>query len=427
MHLIKISEIKYEREKRLRSSLDQQKIRQLAASIDRQRQAGHKQGLTQPIVLTRDRVLVVGENRIEAHKGLGLDEIWFEYTDVTDEAHLILMELEENSCRTKLEYPDECRGMQKAAALGWSYSEIGEAAGGYSRQRIHQKLLVAKHLHDPRVAKAPNETTALRRAQALEAREKNASEGAKQEPDAEASPIQCTDFRKWAPKYEGPKFNHIHWDPPFGIRADESGQNPAGYHDAPGILEELCATFSEHLDRFCAPDAHMIFWCASSLIHQVKAYKFLRSLPGFTFDEVPLVWHKPTGITPDALRRPRREYEVAFFGWRGEARILQVRSNIQSATKTDGGHEHEKPVGLLRYWFEMFVDETTAMLDPTCGGATSLEAAMACGAGRVLGLEISQETARKARARLAGMKVNFRLRDAPPPPIGGPTLEDLGV
>ena len=49
---------------------------------------------------------------------------------------------------------------------------------------------------------------------------------------------------------------------------------------------------------------------------------------------------------------------------------------------------------------EMLVDDTTLMLDPTCGSASSLRAAESLGAKQVLGLEIDQQYIEPARLAL---------------------------
>jgi hypothetical protein len=372
--------------------------------------------------------LIVGEHRYLAHKHLKRETISVTYTDVTDLRELRAMKITENLHRIGPEdWQEEARWTKEYHELtGKSLREVGEDLGRKTKGRISQLLTVARHLDDPRVAQCTNSLTAYNRATEIEAREKRVEPSILSPADDEASPIIRADFAKWAAEYTGPRFNALHCDFPFGIGAQDSGQNPAGYHDAPEVYHELCATLRERLDNFCAPDAHMLFWCASPIEKQYQTYRFLRTLPGFEFDDVPLIWHKPTGITPAHHQQPRRCYEVCFFGWRGNAKILQLRDNARAAVKSAGGHPHEKPAELLRYWFEMFVDSTTALLDPTCGGGTSLQAALACGASRVLGLELNPDTANNARVRLGGIAVDFRANRHPPPDrsIG---LEDLGL
>jgi len=46
---------------------------------------------------------------------------------------------------------------------------------------------------------------------------------------------------------------------------------------------------------------------------------------------------------------------------------------------------------MLRHFFQMFVDNGTRMLDPTCGSGSALRAAVSAGAENVLGLEMDKE------------------------------------
>jgi DNA modification methylase len=54
---------------------------------------------------------------------------------------------------------------------------------------------------------------------------------------------------------------------------------------------------------------------------------------------------------------------------------------------------------MLRHFFSMFVDETTTMLDPTCGSGASLRAAEDLGAKLVVGLELDPNYAKSANQR----------------------------
>jgi DNA modification methylase len=59
---------------------------------------------------------------------------------------------------------------------------------------------------------------------------------------------------------------------------------------------------------------------------------------------------------------------------------------------------------MLRHFFRMFVDDSTSMLDPTCGSGTALRAANELDAAHVLGLEINPEFAEDAELLLAGTR-----------------------
>ena len=54
-------------------------------------------------------------------------------------------------------------------------------------------------------------------------------------------------------------------------------------------------------------------------------------------------------------------------------------------------HMSGKHEPMLKHFFSALIDNTTLMLDPTCGSGTSLIAAESLGAQKVLGLEINPE------------------------------------
>src|SRR5574337_985959 len=63
-------------------------------------------------------------------------------------------------------------------------------------------------------------------------------------------------------------------------------------------------------------------------------------------------------------------------------------------------HPSQKPEPMLRFFFQMFVDENTVMLDPTCGSGSALKAAEDLGARSVLGLELDPTYAKEANASI---------------------------
>lgn len=54
---------------------------------------------------------------------------------------------------------------------------------------------------------------------------------------------------------------------------------------------------------------------------------------------------------------------------------------------------------MLRYFLQMFVDETTTVFDPTCGSAAALRAAEDLGAKSILGIEMDANYARDANTK----------------------------
>ena len=89
-----------------------------------------------------------------------------------------------------------------------------------------------------------------------------------------------------------------------------------------------------------------------------------------------------------------------FVASRGDRSITRAVSNIYGAPTVKDTHQSEKPEPMLRHFFQMFVDENTRLLDPTCGSGSALRAAESLGAKYVLGLEVNPDFAEGARIAL---------------------------
>ena len=196
------------------------------------------------------------------------------------------------------------------------------------------------------------------------------------------------------------KFNFIHCDFPYGIniqKSDQVGANEIGsYADTPEVYFQLLNTFADNLDRFAAESCHLMFWF--SMTYYQQTLDFISTKTDFVINPFPLVWLKSdnAGILPDPRRGPRRIYETAFFASRGDRFIAKAVSNAYAAPSSRTHHISEKSEPMLRYFFSMFVDQHTIMLDPTAGGGSAIRAAESLNASYTLGLELNPEFAASA-------------------------------
>lgn len=401
-----LSSITVNREERQRRALDPDHIRSLADSIS-------KRGLIHPPVLTRDGTLVVGECRVEALRLLGWTHSPIQFIDELDPRALRAVELEENIRRKQIEWKEECLAVKEYHDLhlvedqSWTLEQTGEELG-YARQAVTDRLQVAKEIlsGNARVIAAPKMSTArgivrraADRAAGQSAIELSEAFGTRPEPES----ILTTDFTEWSKTYTGPKFNFIHCDFPYGIGADKFVQGAApthgGYDDSENNYWSLIHCLIDNADRLMDDSCHIMFWFSMHYYHDTRR---LFSSGNITFDPFPLVWTKSDniGIIPDPERGPRRIYETAFFGSRGDRKIVSPVSNAAFLPSDRGVHMSVKPVPVLRQFFRMFVDSTTNLLDPTCGSGGALQAAEELGARTVLGLERDEEFAARAREKL---------------------------
>ncbi len=367
-------------------------------------------GLIHPILLTREHALVSGHRRLLACRSLGWTDISFQFYDEIDPLQRELVETEENTRRKDMTWREQHDAYIKYVNLrrvlepDINMESIGRAIG-LNKQAVSNHLTLEKVINNPRVATADGFRTAYNTATRLIERQKQDElQSTLNVLYTSSNLIVVADFNEWAPAYNGPKFNLIHCDFPYGINAHKSeGQSDSSlnvhYDDSPDIYWTLFKTLSVHLDNFCTESAHMIFWFSPTFYCQT--WELLKLLDGFQFDEHPLIWLRGSeGIAPDPQRRPRRTYDMAFFGWRNDRKIVRVKNNSFTAPTEREIHPHEKSQAALEYFFEMLVDGQTRLFDPTCGSGSALRAATKLGAETVFGLERDPEFAADANRAL---------------------------
>ena len=224
------------------------------------------------------------------------------------------------------------------------------------------------------------------------------------EPNAEEpSPIHLGDFLTWKPEEGFDPFSFIHCDFPYGINLHKAGgkitkrEDGKTYLDTKDVYSKLLNRLVRTIDDIAAEKAHLMFWF--SMDHYALTYETLSAMEGWYIDPTPLVWDRGVrGIAPDVHNKTRfrKSSEFAFFGFRGNAKMYNVRCNVVRSLVTKQSHQSEKPVQMLYRFFGGFVDSTTTFFDPTCGGGSSVLAAKLLGAQSVYGLEIDEENALKA-------------------------------
>ena len=388
-------------------------------------------GLINPLVVTRELVLVAGERRLEACRSLGWTSISIQYADELDPTTLHLIELEENVKRLDLTWQEhndaiaQYHKLRSAADSAWTKSQTARELG-MNDSTISKHLAVAgERAEKPEeFEQADKFTSALNIANRRIERKKAGAErkltalppalradklGEKvvvppPVPQRKAA-IECASFLEWAHTPRDLPFNLIHCDFPYGVNVgDKKGQGNAQsrgqYEDTPEIYFALLETMNATLDNWCAPSAHLIFWFSMKFHSETR--EFLEA-GGWRVDPFPLIWHKSdnTGIIPDPNRGPRRTYETAFFASRGDRKIVKPVANSFSAATTKEFHTSEKSEAMLRHFFRMVCDEHSLVLDPTCGSGMAIKVAESMGAEAALGLELNPEYADAARRNLS--------------------------
>lgn len=416
-------------------------------------------GVLNPIIVTRDFVLVAGERRLTACAKLGVP-VPVRFLDSLDEIEQQLLELEENVKRNDLPWRDAVSAIGRIHDLyckanpTWTQERTGDTIG-LSQTSIAQYLRVYRDLDSPKIAQATGFAAAYNLLSRLDDRSATdlisrllESDVPQEEPEqislldmetsAEASPASPasspsaasspsmpsapsampvltpasrvplvieSDFRSWVTTYTGKKFSFIHCDFPYGINVFAGKQMQSSYtqtyDDSEDVFWDLTKTLCGNLNSIMSLSGHIMFWFGMQ--HYEKLLPFLREhAPSLVVNPIPLIWVKSdnVGIAPDPRRGPRQTYETALLISRGDMPIIKVVSNVFIHPTDKSLHPSTKPEPMLRHFFQMFVDSTTRLLDPTCGSGASLRAADALGASAVFGMDIDPVHVSNAGAEL---------------------------
>ena len=402
---VPIDQITINRDARQRRELTG--IEELARSLSRN-------GLIHPIVVrAEDSVLVAGERRLTAAKSLGWTHITVQFAENLSEEELKIIELEENVRRVDISWQDQCRAIEEyhntraAMEEGWNGTKTA-AALDFTQSHISTCLQVAKALvKDERVAAAPKFSVARGIVQRNNERAKASVLAEIDNKPKPKIPLIHADFTEWMKSYEGPKFNFLHCDFPYGVGANKQAQGGniasfGGYDDSADVFWSLVSSLEWATNNIVAESAHLQFWFSMDYYNETK--ERLTAM-GWKVNPFPLIWHKSdnSGILPDFRRGPRRTYETAFLCSRGDRFIVSPVANSFAHAVTKDIHMSEKPVPMLKHFFRMFVDEYTVMLDPTAGSANSLKAATVLGANSVLGIEQNEEFYNRAKENFSAI------------------------
>lgn len=400
-----ISEITVSPERQRQDFTD---IESLAESISRI-------GLINPIVLTEANALVAGERRLRAIKSLGwtsLAPAQYRYTNRMAWHELEAIELEENIKRRDITWQEQCNAVQryhkmrgKLVGEAWTIRLCADELGLDYTHTTRLLNIAHEATINPEVMKAAKVSVAAgmvarskeRRVAAavesvgVEDYTPSASVTAPSAPPPVSHPFLNCDFMDWAKSYKGVPFNFIHCDFPYGINFDkQTGMNSANierYADSPEYYKLLLTEGLPSLP--ISQEAHLMFWF--SMTHYPITLLTLKQM-GWRVNEFPLIWAKSdnSGILPDARRGPRRNYETAFIASRGDRPIVSAVSNIWHGARGPAEHTSSKPQAMLEHFFRMFIDQTSRVLDPTCGSGNAMKAAAKLGAKQVLGIERDQ-------------------------------------
>ena len=402
--------------------------------------------------------LIAGERRLTTVKFLKLDSIPARMFSNLSELERQTIEFEENVRRNDLTWQDRATAAMRvhrlhkaiAASEGnpdWTETRTAETAG-FNAPWFLRSLDVAEALeaNDPAIANCDSLSAAstilvrrkARRAADVVDRVMNleaeiapmagaeisavgglsvadvtdneptpnmAHTGGKPATAAPSFAIECADMMATLPTYSGKKFNLLHCDLPYGVplngQANQGAFEGGGYESSPDIYWALLDSLATNWDKFMYSSSHVMFWISMEFYEETLTF-FERNFPQLKMQRTPLIWAKTDnkGIIPDALRGPRRIYEACLFGSSNDRKIVKPVGNAYPCPSAKEIHTNEKPQPMLNHFLSMFVDESTRIIDPTCGSGSAIRAAATLGASAGLGLEFNPEFASRASKAL---------------------------
>ena len=349
------------------------------------------------------------------------------------------MELEENVLRVDLSFQERAKAVAalynvkvaEAKRDGLAYTAADLAADsrlGSGKDKIAEAasmLQVARHLHDPEVASAPDLKSAVKIIDRKMRGEELAS--LRERHLAEAETAGCPhalvqgDWRDPNVMAQLPKesFDVLCIDPPYGEDANKFGSQGTKpgtgghqYDDDAGYFDELLSRVPVVAGILLKSEAHVYVFCAS--VSDWERWKLTFELEGFEVWPRPLIWVKTRGIAPRPLHGPRNSYEVILFASRGGKQTEQLMNDvIQVGNVHEPVHAAQKPVELYVNLLSRSVRPGNMVLDLFAGSGTIFPAAsqvhaVAWGVERshqYYDIALSRMTEKPAAAPLDGQSV----------------------
>jgi ParB family transcriptional regulator, chromosome partitioning protein len=348
-------------------------------------------GLIQPIVITRDNLLVAGERRLRALQRLSIKELihakQYIYNDETDEVRLKAIECEENLRRKNFTWQEEILAKKRLLELMQSihgvarpgYPSRSDSLGitspgfginklasllGESNAQTSKDIDLANLIEAvPELAKADTKEAARRQAILGTAVAVALAQGAAK---SAASP-QPLNAKRWT-LWEGDFVNNVNnidsetvdlilVDPPYGegtqgMAANSKTLLAGGFQDERGAFELLVTPMLEHSYRVLRADRFACFFFGftfyTSLVEKAR-------LAGFEVDVTPLVWVKNTVINTSPYTRYGRSYEPILLCRKGQPKlmrpsqsdVIQIQNVITRSTNETKFYHAQKPVALI--------------------------------------------------------------------------------
>jgi DNA modification methylase len=435
MNTIEISKIHIG--SRQRKAFDETSLVELAHSIV-------KRGLLHaPVVRKsgkdgRKLILVAGERRLramkqihEAHESLTLtyngelipqDHTPYILITSTDEISIRETELEENLIREDLTWQErisaleELHTLRKAQNGGHTVSDTAREIAGKTndttptaaihnvtvvRKEIARANIIAPFLNDPDVANARSASRAFGIVSAKLETEFMAELRSRGEMGITDHELIHGDLRDELKKLPEEKFSCIIADPPYGIGANQFGDNARfthRYKDDSIHALELIRNLSGQASRITEEEAHMYIFCDIDLFITIR--EMINDSKEWNCWRTPIIWAKGSGHAPQQSSGLQRTYELILLAIKGKKPFaLPHRDIIEIPLSRDQLHAAAKPPQLYAELLSRSCIPGDRVLDPCCGSGPIFSAAKIIGV-IATGIELDKEWLDTARIKI---------------------------
>ena len=408
---------------RQRKEFDAQALQELSETIQ-------TKGLMHALVVRetpQGLVLVAGERRLRAIKdmwmlggnlkynGQVIPEGQVPYNTLGQLSALEAeeAELEENLHRKDLTWQENAAAMAKLHRIrslqaqnegrihtvaDTAMETKGRSDGSY-QEAVRKDLIVAKHLHNPEVAKAKSTDEAFKILKRIENSAKNVALAETvgrtfTKSVHEVRNTNCLDFMR---QCDSGIFDVILTDPPYGMGADTFGDGGGGrlannehhYKDDYEGWKALMAEWAPLSFKIAKTEAHAYVFCDIDNFHELKG---MMKASGWYVFRTPMICTKPnSGRVPLPDEGPRRQWECILYAIKGHKKTTAIYPDVITTTADPGlQHGAQKPVALYENLLQRSVRPGDAVIDCFAGSGTIFPAAHALKV-KATGIELNPE------------------------------------